>query len=551
MTAVEFETIAVPSHPAANAEQQALLDWAAANPTGRYSPPKPNGRYRLPDPDTGKDRSWTRATTLAATIDDAAGLTVWRHRLLVAGMATAPGLIDQAAAAHQAEDKAALGAIAGRALHHAGEKLAADIGTALHLATEHYDLLTDKQPPYPWLADVAAYANTLHRAGILAPAEWVERTCLNTAAGAAGTIDRIVFGPWGPLPRIADLKTGSGADRLSYAVQLAIYANATHLLSLDGQSWEPMPAVDLETALIFHLPAGTGTCEIVEVDIAKGWELVQLCLAVREARKTKGLFVGYTPPPADPARVEWIRSRVRAVAGCDNPKAKELLAAHWPADVARKADEWTAADLDRLHDLLHAVEVLDDVPFPTEDPAIVAERAKLLAEEAAIEAAHAVSPLDGDIDDPTDLASAETIAELHKQASTLTEEQRRTAARWERRGREVGRPWSIRLVETLDIYEATERIAAINAAALACAIHLTDGPHDDAVRCAIEFATGWDLQPTWPTGALLGSLPIDDARMVREFADGVGSGDAEYVATLGRLLAAKFSNTNHTNQEQQ
>lgn len=141
MTAVEFETVEVPSHPAASPDQQALLDWAAAHPTGRYEPPKPNGRYRLPHPETGKATSWTRATTLASTIDDSEGLTVWRHRLLVAGM-TAPGLIDQAAAAHKGEDKAALGAIAGRALHHAGEKLAADIGTALHTATEHYDLGT-------------------------------------------------------------------------------------------------------------------------------------------------------------------------------------------------------------------------------------------------------------------------------------------------------------------------------------------------------------------------------------------------------------------------
>jgi len=540
MTAVEFETIAVPSHPAANADQQALLDWAAAHPTGRHSPPKPNGRYRLPDPDTGKAKTWTRATTLAATIDDAAGLTVWRHRLLVAGMATAPGLVDQAAAAAKADDKAALGAIAGRALHHAGEKLAADIGTALHLATEHCDLLTDKQPPYPWLADVAAYANTLHRAGITRPPEWVERVVLNTAAGCAGTIDRIVTGPWGPLPRIADLKTGSGADRLSYAVQLAIYANATHLLSLDGQSWEPMPAVDLETALIFHLPAGTGTCEIVEVDIAKGWELVQLCLAVREARKTKGLFVGYTPPPADPDRVEWIRSRVRAVAGCDNPKAKELLAAHWPADVARKADEWTAADLDRLHDLLHAVEVLDDVPFPTEDPAVIAERARAEAEAAATEAA-IVSPLDGDIDDPTGPADDATIAELVATVSDLDRATVEAAAWWERQGRTHGRPWSMSGDGT------TARIAAINAAALACAIHLDE----DATRCAIEAATGWDLQPTWPTGALLGSLTFDDAWGLQVYANEVGIGAPTYVDDLAERLAATFSNPNHNNQEQQ
>ena len=39
----------------------------------------------------------------------------------------------------------------------AGEKLAADIGTALHLATEHADLATDARPPDPWLADIVAY----------------------------------------------------------------------------------------------------------------------------------------------------------------------------------------------------------------------------------------------------------------------------------------------------------------------------------------------------------------------------------------------------------
>ena len=534
-----FETVEVPSHPAASPDQQALLDWAAAHPTGRYEPPKPNGRYRLPHPETGKATSWTRATTLASTIDDSEGLTVWRHRLLVAGM-TAPGLIDQAAAAHKGEDKAALGAIAGRALHHAGEKLAADIGTALHLATEHADLATDARPPDPWLADVAAYANTLHRAGIRCPAEWVERVVLNTAAGAAGTVDRIVTGPWGPLPRIADLKTGSAPDRLSYAVQLAIYANADHLLAIDGQSWEPMPAIDLETALIFHLPAGTGTCEIVEVDIAKGWELVQLCLAVREARKTKALFRPPTPPPpADPERVEWVRARVRAVAACDNAAAKEALAGHWPAGVPRKADEWTAVDLDRLHELLHAVEVLDGVPFPTIDPLVARAEAEAAA-QAAVDPDEAPSPLDGDIDDPTALADDATIADLQALVAELTEDQQRLAAWWERQGRTHGRRWTLGTAPT-------ERIAAINGAALACALHLDE----DATRCAIEAATEWVLAPTWPTGALLGSLSVYEAHFVATYAERIGTAEPTIVADLAERLAAKFSNHTNTNQEQQ
>ena len=532
-TAPTFETIEVPSHPAANADQQALLDWAAAHPTGRYEPPKPNGRYRLPHPETGEATSWTRATTLASTIDDSEGLTVWRNRLLVAGM-TAPGLIDQAAAAHQAQDKGALGSIAGRALHHAGEKLAADIGTALHLATEHADLHSGVYPPEPWTDDVAAYRQALNTAGIDRPAGWVERVVLNSPAGAAGTVDRIVTGPWGPKPRIADLKTGSGADRLSYAVQLAIYAHADHLLSLDGESWEPMPAVDLETALIFHLPAGSGTCEVLEVDIARGWELVQLCLTVREARKSEGLFRTPPPPgPADPARAEWVRGRVRAVAACDNPAAKEALASHWPAGVARKADEWTAVDLHRLHRLLDAVEVLDGVPFPPTDPALVAEAEALAADDGP------PSPLDGDVDDPTGPADAATIADLQALAPTLSDEQSRTFAWWERQGRTHGRRWTLGA-------EPTARIAAINAAALACAIHLDQ----DATRCAIEAATEWVVQPAWPTGALLGSLSVYEANFVTSYAERVGTNEPNVVADLGDRLAATFSNPNHTNQEQ-
>ena len=394
--------------------------------------------------------------------------------------------------------------------------------------------------PEPWTADVAAYATALERAGIVRPHEWVERVVLNTAAGAAGTVDRIVTGPWGPLPRIADLKTGSAPDRLSYAVQLAIYAHADHLLAIDGQSWEPMPAIDLETALIFHLPAGTGTCEIVEVDIAKGWELVQLCLAVREARKTKALFRPPTPPPpADPERVEWVRARVRAVAACDNAAAKEALAGHWPAGVPRKADEWTAVDLDRLHELLHAVEVLDGVPFPTIDPLVARAEAEAAA-QAAEDPDEAPSPLDGDIDDPTGPADAATIADLQALVGELTEDQQRLAAWWERQGRTHGRRWTLGTAPT-------ERIAAINGAALACALHLDE----DATRCAIEAATEWVLAPTWPTGALLGSLSVYEANLVAIYAERIGTAEPTIVADLAERLAAKFSNHTNTNQEQQ
>ena len=239
--------------------------------------------------------------------------------------------------------------------------------------------------------------------------------------------------------------------------------------------------------------------------------------------------------PADPARVEWVRNRVRAVAGCANPAARAALADNWPAGVARKADEWTAVDLDRLHDLLHAVEVLDDVPFPPADPTAVDD------DPAPDLPATIASPLDGDLVDDSGPAADAAIAELVALVPTLDDAQIRRAAWWERQGRTHGRPWSMSGDGT------TARIAAINAAALACAIHLDD----DATRCAIAYATGWDLQPIWPTGALLGSLADGEADDLHSFAEAIGEGGPYIVAELGERLAATFSNPNQQQQEQQ
>jgi hypothetical protein len=57
-----------------------------------------------------------------------------------------------------------------------------------------------------------------------------------------------------------------------------------------------MPDVSKTTALVAHLPAGTGTCTLYEVDITRGWEAAKLCQQVRSWRTTKGL--------AAPFRVE-------------------------------------------------------------------------------------------------------------------------------------------------------------------------------------------------------------------------------------------------------
>jgi hypothetical protein len=71
-------------------------------------------------------------------------------------------------------------------------------------------------------------------------------------------------------------------------MQLAIYAH--------GLPYDPATAtrgtwgdVNQEKAIIVHLPAGSGTCKLVFVDIKEGWKGVQFALRVRKWRDQKGL----------------------------------------------------------------------------------------------------------------------------------------------------------------------------------------------------------------------------------------------------------------------
>jgi hypothetical protein len=47
--------------------------------------------------------------------------------------------------------------------------------------------------------------------------------------------------------------------------------------------------VNKEKAIIVHLPAGTGVCKLVFVNIAEGWKGVQYAMKVRKWRDQKGL----------------------------------------------------------------------------------------------------------------------------------------------------------------------------------------------------------------------------------------------------------------------
>ena len=241
------------------------------------------GRPMIVPPGGGKKVAYRRATTFVGCLEDTFNLSRWQQRNVAVGLADRPDLL-LSVAAHR-DDKAKLNQLCEDAAEAAKAHAAATTGTAVHALTEIVDRGLDLPIlPESALADVAAYR--LATAGI----EWlaIERGIVVDDLTVHGTPDRIGRLPDGRVV-VLDLKTGSveyGMGKI--AMQLAMYAHGQFYDHVTGTRHE-MPMVDLNTAIVIHLPAGSGTCELLEVDIEAGWEGVTVASQVWGWRSRKGL----------------------------------------------------------------------------------------------------------------------------------------------------------------------------------------------------------------------------------------------------------------------
>src|SRR5215510_13373745 len=336
-------------------------------------------RYVLPDPMTGKERAWTRATTWAGAVKETWALSRWSRRMAAHGLAMRPDLITSIAVdvstfgAGQFDDRDCkpLDEAIVQAQGHAGATSAATLGTVMHRYTEQLDS-TGEFPevvPPPLDRDLAAYATTMERHHFTPVA--VERIVCVPELGVAGTLDRV-------LSRgdayIGDLKTGA---KITYgwgeiAVQLALYAHASFMW--DEDRWEPMRPVDQQRAVVMHVPIGSGRCDLYWVDIAAGWETAnRLCGPVREWRTRRDLATkidgedSWAPsPPAAGAttgaspdatarsgasaarpgneRTEWLSARLEAPFGLSDPAHELPEAPRIAQEPIERVPAWDVAD---------------------------------------------------------------------------------------------------------------------------------------------------------------------------------------------------------------
>lgn len=250
------------------------------------------GRYLIVPEDGGKAVAHTRVTNVAKVLDDTTNIAKWQQRHVAKGLALRDDLFALASATPLTE-KGQLNRVCKDAIEAAAASSRANVGTALHSFTEQVDRgeLDVASISAPWKADIEAYCSTLSAHGIEIHPSYIEcvAVCPTEYEPVAGTIDRIVG--WQGSPIVADVKTGADLfwQWRSIAIQLALYSRAKSIYNPETETHSPMPEVDQTRAIVFHLPAGEGTCTPYTVDLDAGWEAAQMALRVREWRRRKDL----------------------------------------------------------------------------------------------------------------------------------------------------------------------------------------------------------------------------------------------------------------------
>lgn len=279
-----------------------------------------NRQYLLPDPTTGLPTGYSRATTVADTLDDKSGLAKWKERTKIASVVL---LIDSAlgfklddlvrdeekrnpsiqlAAALLKELRRSIADGNGQRTNNVADHIdaynggrdSAEFGTAVHEWLEALDigLVTLWQIPEQFRPWAIAYQDALRRAGFVAVPIYVERVVMydSGAEVITGTLDRIYRCVTTGELYLGDLKT-SKADNLkfswlSYAVQLTVYGRASKMMTTDGTAWEPMPPLNPDMALLVHVPSDKPAASMaIPYNLRTGDQYLATSIVARDHRR--------------------------------------------------------------------------------------------------------------------------------------------------------------------------------------------------------------------------------------------------------------------------
>lgn len=358
---------------------------------------------------SGKWDRYSRPSSMGGELDDESRLVNWKIDRAMDGTASTPSIAAAVVAKlGQKDDRKELRE---KAIQAGRGEEAADLGTALHAITERWESEGPYPVPPPYDADVAAYLATLDELGLVS--EYIEVKICSDPWRAAGTADRlyratkpIYVGPQTPPIEpgqlvLADLKTGKSLDYSfrAFSVQLAIYSDGCfYNVETDERTQFPME-MRTDVALLVHLPAGQGQCELHWVDLEVGREGAEIVKQVRAWRKrTDQVFPFVQAPPTDAeileeaagpdvasahpgtwptddetwvdAMIPYCQRRINDLGRFSN-EARNFLLRRWPEGVRPFAVARPAPlDVTQVLELLDYIEGLYSVPWPVDDPRV-------------------------------------------------------------------------------------------------------------------------------------------------------------------------------------
>lgn len=262
------------------------------------------GRPLVPGPNCGKPIAYTRCTTFVDVLEDKYNLQKWMQRMVAVGLSTRQDLHLGAAALASDPDgnKSKLDALCEQAIEAAKGTAKATIGTALHAFVERINLGHDPGPvPPEFQLHITNYQSMVQAAGIT-PIH-VERFTVHDELRVGGTPDLIAELQGHEGRFVVDLKTGPNTLRygsLKVAMQLAVYAHS-QLIDLDTGQRTVLDGIRHDKALVIALDSETAQCDLHWIDIAAGWEAVQIAAQVRKWRSRKDLLSDFNLADFKPA----------------------------------------------------------------------------------------------------------------------------------------------------------------------------------------------------------------------------------------------------------
>lgn len=254
------------------------------------------GRYLLPNLQ-GKIAPHTRVTTISDSLGNPYGIERHFTDCVVHGLIARPDLYHALQAAK--DDEKTYKDLIQQASVIGGVTESSNLGTALHSCIERWLKGEDiADLPEFFQPDIRAFRDRLAAENIIIKPELVERVVRHSIYGIAGRVDIIGYMPDDDIYVIIDAKRKKDPTKYPHATatQVATYAACDCMYDYKKLKYEPLPRIRQDFALVAWFEPGTGTCQLLQVDLPKGQWALQLAMGKKDWFAMKHLIHPYIGP---------------------------------------------------------------------------------------------------------------------------------------------------------------------------------------------------------------------------------------------------------------